>query len=132
LSGARHREAPQAAAPPATATPRPLEPFFLKRADRYIVEHVADPIPVARLAEYCRVSVRTLQKAFLDFRGLTPVAHTRNLRLDRAHQALALGTASVALVAARFGFGSSTTFALEYRRRFGVAPSRTRAAALAA
>jgi len=32
----------------------------------------------------------------------------------------------VAEIAARYAFGSSTTFALEYRKRFGVAPSRTK------
>lgn len=131
LSTARNRNAPPSSGPPATTSPRPLEPFFLKRADRYIVEHIVEPITVGMLADYCRVSMRTLQKAFIDFRGLTPVAYTRNLRLDHAHRALAAQAASVGEVAARFGFGSPTTFALEYRKRFGVAPSRTRAAARA-
>ena len=107
---------------------RPLEPFFLKSADRFILEHIGEPFAVSRLAEHCGVSQRTLEKAFTDLRGLTPVAHMRNLRLDHAHRALDKGDASVAQVAARFGFRSSTTFALEYRKRFGVAPSRTKRA----
>jgi AraC-like DNA-binding protein len=79
-----------------------------------------------RLAEHCGVSLRTLEKAFTDLRGLTPVAHMRNLRLDHARRALDENDATVAEIAARFGFRSSTTFALEYRKRFGMAPSRTR------
>jgi AraC-like DNA-binding protein len=34
--------------------------------------------------------------------------------------------ATVAEIAARYGFRSSTTFALEYRKRFGIAPSTTK------
>jgi len=54
------------------------------------------------------------------------VAHLRNRRLDDARLALEEGTAGVAEVATRFGFGSATTFALEFRKRFGVPPSKTR------
>jgi len=105
---------------------RPLEPFFLKSADRFILEHIGEVIAVGRLAEHCGVSLRTLEKAFTDLRGRTPVAHMRNLRLDHARRALDESDATVAEVAARFGFHSSTTFALEYRKRFGMAPSRTK------
>ena len=113
---------------PTALRKRPLEPFFLKSADRFILEHIDEALPVGKLAEHCGVSQRTLEKVFTDLRGLTPVAHMRNLRLDHAHRALDKGDASVAQVAARFGFRSPTTFSLEYRRRFGVAPSHTKRA----
>ncbi len=108
------------------ATPkRPLEPHFLKCADRYILDHLGKPLAIDALASQCGVSMRTLEKGFADFRGLTPVAHVRNLRLDHARHAMAGGEASVGEVAARYGFRSATTFANEYRKRFGVPPSRT-------
>jgi len=116
-----------------SATPkRPLEPYFLKRADRFAVENVGKSFTIAELAKHCGVSWRTLEKAFRDFRGVTPVAHIRNLRLERAHKALGDGDAVVAEIAARYGFASPTTFALEYRKRYGIAPSRARDAARAA
>ncbi len=108
---------------------RPLEPFYLKRADRFIVEHVGEPFSVAKLATHCGVSARLLEKSFADFRGITPVAHMRNVKLDHALRALQDGGATVAEAAVRSGFRSSTTFALEFRRRFGVAPSRAKRAA---
>jgi AraC-like DNA-binding protein len=128
LVGAWNRNAQGSAAagmPPAICK-RPLEPFFLKRADRLILEHISEPLAVQRLAKHCGVSLRTLEKTFSDFRGLTPVAYMRNVRLDHAHSALNENEATVGEVAARFGFRSPTTFALEYRKRFGMAPSRTR------
>jgi transcriptional regulator GlxA family with amidase domain len=68
----------------------------------------------------------TLENAFAEFRGVTPVAHVRNMRLDAARSALGEGRQNVSDVATRFGFGSATTFALEYRKRFGTPPSRAR------
>lgn len=106
----------------------PLEPFFLKSADRFILEHIGEAVSVGRLADHCGVSQRTLEKAFAGLRGLTPVAHMRNLRLDHAHRALDESDVSIAEVATRFGFRSPTTFALEYRKRFGISPSRTKRA----
>jgi transcriptional regulator GlxA family with amidase domain len=62
----------------------------------------------------------------MDFRGVTPVAHMRNVRLDLAREALTNGSDSVQEVASRYGFRSATTFSLEYRKRFGTSPSRSR------
>ena len=111
---------------PGTQVKRPLEPAFLKRFDRYVGEHLAEPLAVGELARQCGVSWKTLERAFGEFRGLMPVAHIRNLRLDAARRALDGGGVGVADVASRFGFGSPTTFSLEYRKRFGVPPSRTK------
>jgi AraC-like DNA-binding protein len=124
----RHASASPAGDIPTAVRKRPLEPFFLRSADRFILEHVGETLSVGRLAEHCGVSQRTLEKAFTDLRGLTPVAHMRNLRLEHARRALDEGDVSVAQVATRFGFRSLTTFALEYRKRFGVAPSHTKRA----
>ena len=127
LVGAYNRTAPSTAH--TTPPKRPLEPFFLKRADRFILEHIDKPFTVSHLARHCGVSWRTLDKAFSAFRGLPPVAHVRNVRLDRAHRALIEGSGTVAEIAARHGFRSSTTFALEYRKRFGTPPRQARQSA---
>ena len=125
LVGASSRTAGPAPGDTRSSTPkRPLEPFYLKRADRYAQDHLSERFTVRDLAAHCGVSWRTLEKSFTGYRGLTPVAHVRNLRLDRARQLLDAGSISVAEVAAQCGFQSSTTFALEYRKRFGAPPSR--------
>lgn len=103
---------------------RPLEPYFLKQADEVIERH-AGRMPIRQLALESGVSLRALEGAFMTFRGLTPVAYLRNRRLDGARRMLEAGS-SVQQAASVSGFQSVTTFAKEYRRRFGVAPSRTR------
>ena len=132
LVGASSRSAGPSPGDARSGTPkRPLEPFYLKRADRYAQEHLDEKFTVEEVAAHCGVSWRSLEKAFTDFRGLTPVAHVRNLRLEHARKLLDEGAISIADVAARCGFKSSTTFALEYRKRFGTPPSRARHAARA-
>lgn len=126
LVGAGRTAARAADAPHSTIVHSTLEPFFLKRADRYILAHLDGDVGIERVAHHCGVSWRTLQNAFTKFRGLTPVAHVRNLRLERAREALAATAAPVKEIAARVGFQSPTTFALEFRKRFGVAPGRAR------
>ena len=105
---------------------RPLEPSFLKRADRFAHDHLGEAFTMSALAAHCGVSLRTLEKSFMDLRGVTPVAHVRNLRLDRALQEIGDGHHSVADVASRCGFRSTTTFAIEFRKRFGASPRQRR------
>jgi AraC-like DNA-binding protein len=113
---------------PPAAPKRPLEPWFLKSADRFIRDHLAESISVEGLARHCEVSWRTLQTAFAEYRGVTPVAYIRNLRLDSARDMLGSSDTPVKDVAIQCGFRSATTFALEFRKRFGVRPSRVRRA----
>lgn len=129
LASARASGAPPSG--PVATRDRPLEPCLLKRADRFIAAHLQRAFSMGELARHCGVSGRTLQKCFALHRGVTPVAYVRSVRLDRAHAELQAAGTSVAEVAARHGFGSPTTFALEYRKRFGAAPSRRRRAAKA-
>ncbi len=128
ILGASNRTIQNASAMDGRAVPkRPLEPYILKRADGFVLENLGASFTVAALARHCGVSWRTLEKVFVRFRGLTPVAHIRNVRLDHARALLQQDRdVTVAAAAARYGFRSSTTFALEFRRRFGSAPSRLR------
>ena len=114
------------------AARRPLEPSFLKRADRFAHDHLGEAFTMAALAAHCGVSLRTLEKSFTKLRGITPVAHVRNLRLDRALQEIDDGVRSVAELASRCGFRSTTTFAIEFRKRFGVSPRQRKVAAKSA
>jgi len=105
---------------------RPLEPYFLKRFDRLFEAQREGTLAVADFARAIGVSWRTLENAFSEFRGTTVVAHLRNRRLEKARLALVESEATVAEAASRFGFKSTTTFAREFRKRFGMPPSRVR------
>lgn len=112
-SDALHR--PQAAA----------APFYVKRAEAYIETHFAEPLSLADIAAHASVSARSLQNGFQNFRGMTPMAYLRSVRLQHAHRALLQAEPSgttVTEIALACGFGHMGEFAALYKRRFGVSP----------
>ena len=99
----------------------------VRRALTYIDERVSDDIGLTEIAEAAGVGPRALQRAFRRALEVTPLGHLRAVRLERAHHELRAadpgdGT-TVAVVAARWGFGHPGRFAADYRARFGCSPS---------
>jgi AraC-like DNA-binding protein len=101
----------------------------VRRAIQLIEERCDQPLTLSDLAVAARLSPRALQEAFQRYAGRTPLAHLREVRLERAHQELAGadadGTVTVAEVAYRWGFSNLGRFADWYRRRYGHSPSAT-------
>jgi AraC-like DNA-binding protein/tetratricopeptide (TPR) repeat protein len=82
---------------------------------------------VQSLAMVAGLSGRTLQRQFRIFVGKTPLAKLRDIRLECARRELlqvSPGT-KVMDIALRCGFSHFGRFSLEFRRRYGEAPSRT-------
>jgi transcriptional regulator GlxA family with amidase domain len=69
--------------------------------------------------------VRALQMAFDRFRGMTPMAALRRIRLEEARSEILNDgrTESIARIAAGHGFSTPSRFAQLYRRTYGVYPS---------
>lgn len=101
-------------------------PVHLRRAEAYVVAQADQPIRLEDLALEAGCSVRTLQRAFRQFRGTTAHAAIRTVRLTRAREELSEGRAGVAAVAARYGFTHPGRFATAYARQFrGETPFET-------
>jgi len=74
------------------------------------------------------VSERSLEYAFKELMGITPVAYVTRLRLHRVRQALRVathGTTTVTAEALRRGFWHFGDFARAYKECFGELPSDT-------
>jgi AraC-like DNA-binding protein len=97
----------------------------LVRAEDFIRAHLRDPLSLAGIAEAAGISIRSLTAAFRARHRTSPMKFIEGLRLDAAHAMLAHGQRSVTEVAVELGFSNLGRFAAAYRRRFGVAPSRT-------
>lgn len=120
--------------PEAGALPNaPLVPRHVKRAEDYLVHNLAEPLTVTALAARVGVSVRSLHRGFLDFRGVTPARYLLNLRIEAAHRMMTSGSCALDLrqVAAAVGFGSYAPFWRAYVRKYGQPPSIARRAAAA-
>jgi len=104
-----------------------IVPYYVKRARDYIHAHAADPISLEVLVAHAGCSYRTLQHAFRESYGISPMAYLRSVRLARAHEELRLGdgTAGVGEIATRWGFSHMGWFSKCYLEQFGVLPSQT-------
>jgi AraC-like DNA-binding protein len=104
-------------------------PSIVRLAERLIREKAAAPVSVVELAADLDVSVRTLQAALRTWRSTTPSAYLRQIRLERAHDTLLNGDASLSVteIAFQSGFTHLGRFAATYGRVYGEHPSETRA-----
>ncbi|WP_342738864.1 AraC family transcriptional regulator [Bradyrhizobium sp. B117] len=105
----------------------PAAPRHVHRAEEYIRAHADRPITIGQLAEVAGVHTRTLFEGFQRFRGITPFAMLKAVRLERVHAELkTAGTSGcVSDIALKWGFAHLGRFAQLYRRRFGELPSET-------
>lgn len=104
-----------------------VSPRALRRARDYIEAHLADALTVDRIAAASGLCVRSLQVAFRQHVGQTPMAYLRERRLLAVHARLSAPAAdtSVTSAALQFGFAHLGRFAQDYARRFGESPHRT-------
>ncbi|WP_431324593.1 AraC family transcriptional regulator [Rhizobium sp. YTU87027] len=108
------------------AAPAPA-PRHVKWAVDFMQEHKAEPISLVDIAIAAKVSVRTLQQGFRQFRNTSPMSYLHEIRLVAAHRdLLEAGTKPVvADIALKWGFTHFGRFAAEYKKRFGHLPSQT-------
>ncbi|MEQ9554791.1 MAG: AraC family transcriptional regulator [Rhodospirillales bacterium] len=102
-------------------------PYYVKRARDYIHAHADTAITLETLAHHAGCSYRTLQTAFNDAFGMSPIAYVKFVRLTLAHDDLrqAADGVSVRDVAMRWGFAHMGWFSKCYVEQFGVLPSQT-------
>jgi len=101
-------------------------PYYVRRAEAFMVENFKEQISLERLALHAGVSIRTLTSGFRRHCGASPLAVLREIRLERARKQLRDPRGgSVTDVALRLGFGHLGRFASLYRARFGESPSAT-------
>lgn len=102
-------------------------PYYVKRARDYIHAHADTAITLETLARHAGCSYRTLQTAFNEAFGMSPIAYVKFVRLTLAHDDLrrAGDGVSVRDVAAKWGFTHMGWFSKCYVEQFGVLPSQT-------
>jgi AraC-like DNA-binding protein len=116
---AEHLERPRA----------PSGPAPVKRAIAFIADNADRPLTASDIAQAAGTSVRSLQRAFHERLGTSPMGYLRHVRLERVHAELAGASradgTTVTEVAMRWGFTHLPRFAAAYRGRYGRSPSQT-------
>lgn len=108
--------------------PAPLvAPRHVKLAIDYIQNHPQHRISGTELAQLTNSSLRALQDGFRRFAGTSIVAYQRQVRLERAHDALTHGAArSVTEVALQYGFSNVGRFCQYFQSAYGISPAEVK------
>lgn len=102
--------------------------MIAKRAQEFIHDNYQSAIRIEDLCHVTNSSIRTLQKCFKYYFGITISDYLKTVRLEAARRELAATDPShitVTKIALRNGFRHLGRFSVEFRRRYGESPSET-------
>jgi transcriptional regulator GlxA family with amidase domain len=89
------------------------------RAERYLREHLAEPVALADVARAASTSPRTIARRFEEALGMSPLRFLRRLRVERAEHLLETTRQSLDEVAARVGYADPITLRRQLRKELG-------------
>jgi AraC-like DNA-binding protein len=101
---------------------------IVKSAEDHVLARGGERVQVSDLCRAADVSERTLECAFKEITGLSPVAYLNRLRLHRVRSALLAAEPSstqVSVEALKWGFWHFGEFSRAYKQCFGELPSDT-------
>jgi transcriptional regulator GlxA family with amidase domain len=104
----------------------------IRRALHFAAEHLAQPLPIERLAEIACISPRHFVRAFRVETGETPAKAVERLRAEAARTRIEEGTEPIERIAAEVGFSDPERMRRAFVRRFGQPPQALRRMARAA
>jgi len=107
---------------------RQAQALIVKLAEDHAMSQTGDHLYVSDLCRVAAVSERTLEYAFKEVMGLTPVTYLIRVRLHRVRQALLAatqGSTTVSTEALNWGFWHFGEFSRAYKDCFGELPSDT-------
>jgi AraC family transcriptional regulator len=94
----------------------------------YIEDHLAEPIPLAALAQLARLSPHYFCRAFKQSFGMPPHRYHNSRRIEHAKALLAKPLSSVTKVGFTLGFGETSSFSSTFRKSTGFTPTAYRRA----
>ncbi|CAA2101074.1 HTH-type transcriptional regulator CdhR [Methylobacterium bullatum] len=83
--------------------------------------------PLTRMAEECRMSLRTFVRRFMEATGSPPGEWLAAERIEEAKRLLAAGRLGIDEIAAAVGLGGADTLRHHFRKRIGISPGEFRA-----
>ncbi|GAB3461071.1 AraC family transcriptional regulator [Streptomonospora sediminis] len=86
--------------------------------------HLDAPVDVGALAARANMSAGTFHRKFREVTGTSPVTYFKTVRLHEARRQIVAQAGTLAQIASSVGFLSPAQFSRDYKRAFGVAPSR--------
>ncbi len=100
----------------------------LRKVEDHVREHLAEEIPVDRLAEQVELSPFHFSRVFKETTGMSPLQFVTRERITRAQQLIRETSRSLIEIALDVGYTSPSHFAQVFRRVVGVRPTEFRSA----
>lgn len=100
----------------------------LESSREWMLDNIAEPLTLDRMAAHARMSRRTFARHFRAETGSSPLQWLIHQRVLLARRLLERTDASMERVAARCGFGSAVVLRQHFHRALGTSPSAYRAA----
>ena len=102
------------------------EPPYLKRACRFVEQHLHESLSMHDIATASGASRRSLELAFRKLRGVSPIEFLKITRLDQASKLLSSTDWSIWEVREAVGYRRASAFSIDFRKRFGISPMAAR------
>ncbi|EJZ22505.1 AraC family transcription regulator [Rhizobium sp. Pop5] len=105
-----------------------VAPWHVRRAIDYMHANIAEPFTMSMVADEVGISLRALQTGFKAFRGTSPGAYLRTIRLKAVHDQLRdpFNQQTLRDICTMWGFFHAGRFSAIYRSAFGESPRDTR------
>jgi AraC family transcriptional regulator len=99
----------------------------LTNIQRYIRQHLDEPLNRKALATLVGFSVPHLHRLFVAATGESIGCYVRRMRLHRAGQKLRMGAIDITEVALAAGYATHAAFGKAFKQQYGLSPSEFRA-----
>ncbi len=97
---------------------------YLKHVQRFIHQHIDEPMKRDVLAQVAGFSVPHFHRVFIGCTGMSATDYIRGLRLQRAGFKLRCGMAKdITQVALAAGYASHAAFGKAFKKQYGISPS---------
>src|SRR6516225_1158719 len=98
----------------------------VKAVQRYIRDHMDEPLNREVLAEVANFSIPHLHRIFTGCVGENIATCVRRLRLERAARKLRIGAVDITEVALAAGYKTHAAFSKAFKQQYGLSPSEFR------
>ena len=102
------------------------EPPMLRDLSTFVLEHIEEPLPVERIAEWSGMSTRTLSRWCREHLSQSPAEFVRQLRVEEAQRLLVETPLPLKDITARTGLGDESTMWRVFTQRLGITPAAYR------
>jgi len=97
---------------------------YISKAVGIMEAEVESPLSTKVIAERVGVSIRQLERLFVRYAGKPPGKVYNDIRLARASELLSVSNLRLIDIAAATGFGNVTSFSSQFKKKYGISPSK--------